>query len=300
AAGPPRLPDPADRRRLLPAQPGHLDAVLVAGHRQDPARGHRAHPRAHAPATPAARSARAARGPAARDLDADAGRRSRSSRSVTGDGRRSAPPSPSPNPSLLIVNADDYGLTTGISRAILRAHGAGIVTSTSVLAVGPAFGETAPWLGDAPALGVGVHLAACGEDPPLLEAREIPTLVDARGRLAPSWRGFALALWAGRVDPGDLEREFSAQIARVAALGRPLTHLDTHQHLHLLPRVADVVVRLAQRAGIPALRVPRSGLRRLAGLGVRVLEPGLAARARAAGLRVPGAVAGFGDAGRLG
>ena len=74
---------------------------------------------------------------------------------------------------LLIVNADDFGLTDGVCRAIVRAHREGIVTSTSALAVGPAFHRCASMLDDVPELGVGVHLAAVGEDPPLLSAREI-------------------------------------------------------------------------------------------------------------------------------
>src|SRR4051812_5129885 len=100
-----------------------------------------------------------------------------------GDPERSPAPSPSPSgppARLLIVNADDYGLTPGVSRAIVDGHRDGIVTSTSVIALGPAFAATRPWLDEVPALGTGAHLAAVGEDPPLLSAREIPTLVDRR------------------------------------------------------------------------------------------------------------------------
>jgi YdjC-like protein len=81
---------------------------------------------------------------------------------------------------LLIVNADDYGLTEGVSKAILATARDGIVTSTSVLAVAPAFDRTSRWLAGTN-LGVGAHFAAVGEDPPLLSAREVPTLVDERG-----------------------------------------------------------------------------------------------------------------------
>ena len=83
---------------------------------------------------------------------------------------------------LLIVNADDYGLTEGISRGILRGHRDGIITSTSALVRGPAYPTVSGWPADVPSLGVGVHLAAVGEDPPLLSAAEIPTLVGRRGR----------------------------------------------------------------------------------------------------------------------
>ncbi|HET7722031.1 MAG TPA: ChbG/HpnK family deacetylase, partial [Acidimicrobiales bacterium] len=91
---------------------------------------------------------------------------------------------------LLIVNADDYGLTEGISRGILHAHREGIVTSTSAMPLGPAYPKVAKWLPDEDVLGVGVHLAAVGEDPPLLSAREVPSLVDRNGRLPTNWRVF--------------------------------------------------------------------------------------------------------------
>ena len=90
---------------------------------------------------------------------------------------------------LLIVNADDFGLTPGVSAGILEAHRNGIVTSTSVLAVAPAFEETAPALRRAAhesGIGVGVHLAAVGEDPPLLPRSRVASLVDAETARFPS------------------------------------------------------------------------------------------------------------------
>ncbi|MEO7555425.1 MAG: ChbG/HpnK family deacetylase, partial [Acidimicrobiales bacterium] len=147
---------------------------------------------------------------------------------------------------LLIVNADDYGLTEGVSRAVLRAHREGVVTSTSALVLGPAFVATASWLDDVPELGVGAHLAIVGEDPPLLSAREIPSLVDKRGRLRLSWRQLLPRAALGRVDAADVEREMAAQLeALSAAVGASrLTHVDTHQHLHLWPSIGRVVLRL--------------------------------------------------------
>ncbi len=188
---------------------------------------------------------------------------------------------------LLIVNADDYGLTERISSGILRGHREGIVTSTSVLALGPAYPKVAPWLHDAPTLGVGVHLAAVGEDPPLLSAAEIPTLVDHSGHLQASYKGLLARMLVGRVDADDLRREFTAQLDSVLELGVPIGHLDAHQHLHLWPPVGAVVLALACRYGIPAVRVPHyRGASPLA-LGVTVLGRHLARRADGAGLRYP-------------
>jgi predicted glycoside hydrolase/deacetylase ChbG (UPF0249 family) len=203
-----------------------------------------------------------------------------------------------PRSRLLIVNADDYGLTEAVAQGILRAHREGIVTSTSALALAPAFARTAKWLLEEPELGVGLHLAAVGEDPPLLSAREVPSLVDRRGRLASSWRVFLARATAGRIDPDDLAREFRAQLEAVRAVGLTVGHLDSHQHLHLWPLVREVVLDLAVEAGIGAIRVPRSSTA-FPGAGVNLLATELARRASARGLAFPGHAAGVDEAGAM-
>jgi predicted glycoside hydrolase/deacetylase ChbG (UPF0249 family) len=203
------------------------------------------------------------------------------------------------SPPLLIVNADDYGLTEAVSAGILRASRQGVVTSTSVLAVAPGFAGTGKWLADEEGLGVGVHLAVVGEDPPLLSASEVPTLVDRRGRFAISWKVFLRKCVAGRVDPDDVRRELAAQVEAVAALGVTVDHLDSHQHLHLWPIMRPVVIDLARTHGIPAIRVPRSHRRSPVSVVVNRLAGRLAAAARAAGLRFPEDASGVDEAGRL-
>lgn len=200
---------------------------------------------------------------------------------------------------LLIVNADDYGLTPAVSTGILRAHRHGMVTSTSVLAVAPGFARSGPWLADEADLGVGVHLAVVGEDPPLLAASEVPTLVDGRGRFAISWRTFLGRCLAGLVDPDDIRRELTAQVEAVAGLGVVVDHVDSHQHLHMWPTLQPVVIDLAVRNGIPAIRVPRSHRRHPVSLVVNRLSARLAAAARRAGLRFADDASGVDEAGHL-
>jgi predicted glycoside hydrolase/deacetylase ChbG (UPF0249 family) len=184
----------------------------------------------------------------------------------------------------LIVNADDYGLTDATSRAILEAHRTGVVTATSVLAVVDGIERRLSWLDDAPGLAVGVHLALVGEDPPVLSAREVPSLVDDRGRFAASWRSLLPRLIGGRVDPADIRRELDTQIERVRT-NRRITHLDSHQHLHLWPSVGAVVVELALAHEVPAVRVPRPSGRGVRARSMRVLAERLDRRVGAAGLR---------------
>jgi predicted glycoside hydrolase/deacetylase ChbG (UPF0249 family) len=200
---------------------------------------------------------------------------------------------------LLIVNADDYGLTDGVSTAILRAHRDGIVTSTSVLAIAPAFDRTSRWLTDAPTLGTGAHLALVGEDPPLLTAREIPTLVDAGGRLAMSWRTFLRKAASRRIDPADVRREIDAQLDRIESAGLTIDHLDTHQNLHLWPSVRDAVLDAGEAHGVRAIRVTRSAQRKIVGTAVQRLSNRLVDACDRRGWVYPAASTGLDEAGHL-
>ena len=200
---------------------------------------------------------------------------------------------------LLVVNADDFGLTDGVSRAVVRGHREGVVTSTSILAVARSFDLAASLVRDAPTLGLGAHLALVGEDPPLLSAREVPTLVDRSGAFPLSWRTVVRRLALRRIDPDDVRREFSAQLDRIAGIGVPVTHIDSHQHLHLWPSVGRIVVDLAVERGIPVVRRPRSAQLLSVGAGVAMLSALLARRIAAAGLVSTEAYAGLDEAGRL-
>ncbi len=200
---------------------------------------------------------------------------------------------------LLIVSADDYALTDKVSRSILNAHRRGVVTSTSVLALTPSFDRCARWLSDEPRLGVGAHLAAVGEDPPLLSAAEIPTLVDRRGRLRSSWRQMVPLLAGRRIDPGDLRREFGAQLERLISAGVTVDHLDTHQDLHRSPIVNKVLLDLAIRNGIGAVRVCRVSTHSLGGVAERRLARGFERRCRERGIAYPEGTTGAERPGQL-
>src|SRR4051812_12204640 len=140
----------------------------------------------------------------------------------------------------LVVNADDFGLSAGISRGIVRAHREGIVTSTSLLGNCPDLDRARALLAEAPNLGVGVHLALV-EGGPVADAARVPTLLAADGRFRSRGAEF-IAAWTKRhIDAGDVEREFDAQIARVRDAGIKVDHLDTHHHLGFLPVVGRTV-----------------------------------------------------------
>ncbi|MFN8053147.1 MAG: ChbG/HpnK family deacetylase [Acidimicrobiales bacterium] len=212
---------------------------------------------------------------------------------------------------LLIVNADDFGLTPGVCEGVLDAYERGIVTSTSALVVAPAWDRYAEALASS-GIGVGAHLCAVGEDPPLLSASEVPTLVDARGRFPRSWPAFMARSSAGRVDSDDLRREFGAQLERLAQAGIRPTHVDSHQHLHQWPQVSKVVIELAGSQGIAAARVMRTNQMHLTNrwwwswrtggvrtLGVWYLARRFAALCRRNGIAVPDGADGLDHAGRM-
>lgn len=200
---------------------------------------------------------------------------------------------------LLIVSADDLGLTDGVNRAVLRGYRQGIVTSTSLLAVGRSFDDAVRMLLDNPGLDVGAHLAIVGEDPPLLTAREIPTLVDSRGALPLSYRTVIQRGLIGRLDPDDVRREFAAQLERIRSAGITVSHVDTHQHTHLWPAVSGVLLELARQHAIPAVRTPRSQLVLPIGVGVNVLSARLRRRVGQAGLATTDNYTGLDEAGSL-
>ena len=155
----------------------------------------------------------------------------------------------------LIVNADDFGLTHNVNRGILDAHRDGIVTSATLLANGIAFESAVAASKRFHRLGIGVHLNLT-EGRPVAEAYHIPTLVDRGGQfhLTPPrlWAGIV----SGQVSLAEIEFELRAQIRKVIRAGITPTHLDGHKHIHVLPRVSELVIRLAHEFGIPAVRCP--------------------------------------------
>ncbi len=158
--------------------------------------------------------------------------------------------------SRLIVNADDFGLTSGVNRAITELHAAGLVTSTSLMARAGATDEAIELAGATPSLGVGCHLVLVDGEP-ILPPEKIPSLVDARtGRFPDSLTAFLLRLFTGRIRAEEIEVEAAAQIAHLQQRGVHLTHIDTHKHAHIFSAVLRPVLRAARAAGIRAVRHP--------------------------------------------
>jgi predicted glycoside hydrolase/deacetylase ChbG (UPF0249 family) len=159
-------------------------------------------------------------------------------------------------PPRLILNADDFGLTPGINRAIAELHSARALTSATLMANGPAFDDAVRIAHAQPTLGIGCHIVLT-DGIPLSPPETIPTLLGPdRKSFRPSLTGFFAAVLLGQVSEADIARETLAQITRIQQQGIALTHIDTHKHTHLLPRVARPLLVIAERTGIAAIRNP--------------------------------------------
>jgi predicted glycoside hydrolase/deacetylase ChbG (UPF0249 family) len=156
----------------------------------------------------------------------------------------------------LILNADDFGLTRGINRAVAELHSAGALTSTTLMANGPAFDDAVAIAHAHPSLGVGCHVVLV-DGTPLSPPASIPSLIGKDGKsFRTSLPDFLLAALRGAINEDDILREATAQIRHMQSAGLHVTHLDTHKHTHTLPTVARPLLQAAVHAGIRAVRNP--------------------------------------------
>ncbi len=160
----------------------------------------------------------------------------------------------------LILNGDDFGRAESINEAIIRAHREGVLTSASLMVTGAAFEDAVERARRHPTLAVGLHLV----------------LVDADGRVPASrMRRFAHAMAELPKDPflaglrcflsprarAEVLSEMTAQFECFLEAGLPLAHVDAHYLFHLHPTILWLLVPLAERYGVPGMRLPRDELR---------------------------------------
>jgi predicted glycoside hydrolase/deacetylase ChbG (UPF0249 family) len=153
----------------------------------------------------------------------------------------------------LVVNADDFGQSPGVSRGIVRAHREGVVTSTSVLGNCTDLPAACALLAEAPTLGVGVHLTLVGGRP-ISPVGRVGSLTDAQGSFPRRAQDFFTSWMKGHIQVDEIETEFDAQVARLRDAGLPLDHLNTHRHLGFLPAVGRAMEAVARKHKIPGVR----------------------------------------------
>ena len=140
----------------------------------------------------------------------------------------------------VIVHADDFGLHPSLNEAIERAHREGLVTSASLMPLGPAFDDAVRRANSLPELDLGLHFTLVG----------VPGMPPTLGAFL---RAYAWGQMSARTVKAHLRRQFDA------LGGLPISHIDSHQHLHTLPGIMRVVCRFASQNGIRAVRLPIDG-----------------------------------------
>ncbi len=155
----------------------------------------------------------------------------------------------------LIVNADDLGLSRGVSDGILHAHANGIVTSASLMVNQPATEYAIDHLSDVPKLDVGIHLNLC-QGCPVLPTSSVPSLIGNDGCfLRPA--EMARRLTFLRASTKEIEAEFCAQIDRMCSYGLIPSHADSHHRFHIYPAAATAFYRAVRSRGITRVRAAR-------------------------------------------
>jgi hopanoid biosynthesis associated protein HpnK len=157
----------------------------------------------------------------------------------------------------LIINADDFGLTSGVNRGILQGHEHGIVTSTTLMACSEKFDEAVSLVKHTHNLSVGCHIVLV-DGTPVLSATEVSSLLPSNGapRFRQSLMTFACLAAAGRLDETQIQAEVTAQIKKLQASGIQVTHVDSHKHTHMFPAVLRGVLRAAKICRVRAMRNP--------------------------------------------
>jgi hopanoid biosynthesis associated protein HpnK len=172
----------------------------------------------------------------------------------------------------LIVNADDFGLTYGVNRAIVEAHEQGVVTSATLMANGDALAHAVELASSAPRLSVGCHVVLV-DGSPINNPVQVPSLMAGKqaSRFRTAISDFAFYCMRGKLVSSEIEIEATAQIRKLQAAGIEVSHLDTHKHTHLFPQVLHPLLRAAKNCGLRAVRNPAESIR----LSRVATEPGL-------------------------
>jgi hypothetical protein len=151
----------------------------------------------------------------------------------------------------LIINADDFGLTTGCSKGILYAMEKGVVTSTTIMINMPKAEEAIKMAKEKGINAIGLHLTlTCGK--PLLSINEVPTLVDENGEFYKRRTKLFPVM-----NLNEAKKELKAQIEKFLKSGLELTHLDSHHHIHMYDGIREIVGELAKEYNV-AVRQPNN------------------------------------------
>ncbi|HXD75100.1 MAG TPA: ChbG/HpnK family deacetylase [Vicinamibacterales bacterium] len=192
----------------------------------------------------------------------------------------------------VVVNADDLGLTPGVNAGIFAAMDAGVVSDASLLANGRAFADAVAGLRERRIDAIGLHFCLVDMESPLAPAEAVAPLVEGDHFIVNRNCLFLRTLAKPRRLVAAMQRELECQYARMRDAGLRVSHLDSHQHVHLFPFIARMVADFCAERGIRFIRLVRPrGSAGVVPAAVGMLSSQLAALARARGV---GCVPSFG------
>jgi hopanoid biosynthesis associated protein HpnK len=159
----------------------------------------------------------------------------------------------------LIINADDFGLSSGVNRAVECAWQTGILTQTSLMPGGEAFDEAVEIARKNPGLQVGLHLTLV-QGRPVLAPEKIPGLVGTDGCFPDNPVLVGMKLFFDPTVRLQLRNEIEAQILKIKATGIPLSHIDGHLNIQMHPTVFSILAGLMARYDITSFRTTKERL----------------------------------------
>jgi predicted glycoside hydrolase/deacetylase ChbG (UPF0249 family) len=218
----------------------------------------------------------------------------------------------------LIINADDFGMTSGVNRAIIDAHRLGLVTSATAMANESATSEAVAFASENPRLATGCHIVLV-DGRPLSEPDSVQSLIGSKSangaRFRPGVVQLTLAAISGGIRATEVHSEAAAQIQRLQSYGLNLSHVDCHMHSHILPVISHAVRQAAREHGITAIRNPfepawsvaatrkssslRSWNRSMQVTMLRALQPQFLAAVKREGMKTPDGTIGIAATGLL-
>lgn len=204
-------------------------------------------------------------------------------------------------PKRLIVNADDFGLSPGVNRGIVKGIDNGIVTSTTMMLNMPGQQDAFSILSERPDISVGLHFNITAGKPVSL-SEDIPSLVDDKGCFY-NIRTLIPLLNGGMITPDDIAKEFEAQVTLMKENGISISHIDSHKHLHLFPDVLETITNMTHDMDIKAMRytekTPREVFNSM-GIDVQGLEANpTISEIRESQIKVPDGLLGLDVVGKL-
>jgi len=160
----------------------------------------------------------------------------------------------------LIINADDFGIAEGINEGIIECYTRGAVTDMSLLAVGDSFQHAVGLAKKNNINKMGVHLALTGS---------FKSILDEAWKFPASYASFLAGYFTGKVPGKRIYGEFKKQIQKVKKEGFQISHLDSHQYIHMVPGILKNVIKLMKEEDIRHIRFPLEKI----SISTRLLSP---------------------------